>query len=375
MNMPNQLSNLDCRGQQCPAPILAIAQAVRSHGTGPLVLEVLADDADFPTDVEAWCRATGANVLEHNESEGAFRFVLGVNGVTQLPSAAPAPTAAPTAAPTTTALDLCGLSSNAALLRLSIAVSRADASLQVRSDAPGFASSVYGWAATVGAEIQDLRVEAGVSTLSVQLTPSVASEIDWGNTPTDPGIASQQRSVSSDDAQLPAVVQSAALEPVTSNRATLLVLHNDFEKLMAAMMVANAAAAQGMDVQMYFSFWGVHLLRADRPDRGGERPGWIQRMMAWMTPAGPQRQPLGKMHFGGVGLGLMNRLMRNSNILGLEQLMDAAEEQGVTFVACTMSMGLMGVRKCDLTPRDNLSFGGVTAFVEAARDSRMSMVF
>ena len=76
-----------------------------------------------------------------------------------------------------------------------------------------------------------------------------------------------------------------------------------------------------------------------------------------------------------MGTGMMTHLMRKGNILSLSELMDAAEEQGVKFVGCTMSMGLMGIRRCDLTERSNLSYGGVTAFVEAAQRSKMSMVF
>ncbi len=175
-------------------------------------------------------------------------------------------------------------------------------------------------------------------------------------------------------------VASEAPNPVVApvaNRCTLLILRNDFESLMAAMLTANGARAQNMEVVIYFSFWGVNLLRGERPRRDlvAQRVSFLQRLMKWMMPRGPRRQKMSKMHMGGAGKGMMEYFMRRNNVMGLAELIDEAVESEVRFIVCTMSMGIMGIEKRDLMDLPNMEYGGVTAFVEAARDSRMSLVF
>ena len=178
---------------------------------------------------------------------------------------------------------------------------------------------------------------------------------------------------------LPATISSTqALQVVqTENRCTLLVLHNDKEALLAALLVAVGAAAQGMEVVMFFTFWGLNLLRGDEPNttQPKEKVSWMQRMMKWMMPKGPRRQKLGQMDMGGVGRGMLTSIMNSYNIMDIPELMDSAEEQGVQFIACTMSMQVMGITKRDLAPRDNIVYGGVAAFVESAGKSNISLMF
>jgi peroxiredoxin family protein/TusA-related sulfurtransferase len=173
-----------------------------------------------------------------------------------------------------------------------------------------------------------------------------------------------------------AVQDGSDLAPA-ANRCTLLVLHNDQEALLAALLVAVGAAAQGMEVVMFYTFWGLNLLRGESPN-SAERPqevSWMQRMLKWMMPKGPRRQALGKLNFGGAGKMMLDSIMKKNNIMSLPQLLDAAQEQGVRFIACTMSMQVMGITRRDLQARTNLEYGGVAAFVEAAHGSRMSLVF
>lgn len=72
---------------------------------------------------------------------------------------------------------------------------------------------------------------------------------------------------------------------------------------------------------------------------------------------------------------MLDMIMKRNNIMSLQQLLESAEEQGIRFIACTMSMQVMGITKRDLQPRSNLEYGGVAAFVEAAHGSGMSLVF
>lgn len=178
---------------------------------------------------------------------------------------------------------------------------------------------------------------------------------------------------------LPATMASSeALQVIqTENRCTLLVLHNDKEALLAALLVAVGAAAQGMEVVMFFTFWGLNLLRGDEPNttQPKEAVSWMQRMMKWMMPKGPRRQKLGQMDMGGMGRGMLKSIMDSKNIMDIPELMDAAEEQDIQFIACTMSMQVMGITKRDLAPRKNMVYGGVAAFVESAGNSKLSLMF
>src|SRR5690606_21996606 len=127
---------------------------------------------------------------------------------------------------------------------------------------------------------------------------------------------------------------------------------------------------------IFFSFWGVNLLRAERPRASGEPPvSWMQKMMKWMMPKGPRRQKLSKMNMGGMGKGMMQLLMRRNNVMNMEELLTTAVDQNVKFVVCTMSMGIMGIQKRDLMDLPNLDYAGVTLFVEQSRQSAMSLVF
>jgi peroxiredoxin family protein len=161
------------------------------------------------------------------------------------------------------------------------------------------------------------------------------------------------------------------------NRCTILIIKSDFESLMAAMMCATTAAAQGMETSIFFSFWGVNVLRGERPrvNAKQEKVSVLQKMMQWMMPRGPARQKMSKMHMGGMGKGMMQFFMRRNNVLSLEQLMNTAAEQDVKFIVCAMSMGIMGIQKRDIVDLPNIEFAGVATYIELSRRSAMTMVF
>lgn len=223
--------------------------------------------------------------------------------------------------------------------------------VRIRCDGTSFTTPLLRWAAESGHEV--LTFDARTDTL-MELRAGEASA-------------------------LPATVDSSeALQVIkTENRCTLLVLHNDKEALLAALLVAVGAAAQGMEVVMFFTFWGLNLLRGDEPNTAQpkEDVSWMQRMMKWMMPKGPRRQKLGQMDMGGMGRGMLKSIMDSKNIMDIPELMDAAEEQDIQFIACTMSMQVMGITKRDLAPRKNIVYGGVAAFVESAGKSNLSLMF
>jgi peroxiredoxin family protein len=158
--------------------------------------------------------------------------------------------------------------------------------------------------------------------------------------------------------------------PVSTSRKTIVVFSGDFDKVLAAFVIANGAAAMDDEVTMFFTFWGLTALR--RPGRvaaRGRTP--LQRGFARMMPRGPRRLPLSRMNLGGAGPRLMRRAMRHAHVMSLPQLIAEAREQGVKMVACTMSMDVLGLTKDDLV--DGVEFAGVASYLGDADQAGVNL--
>lgn len=373
---------VDCRGMQCPAPILHITRAARA-AVGPTVLMVFADDDDFPPDLDAWCRSTGAVLIDLQSANGQYAARVGLNGAGSLVSAKIPPSGGPSnRAEPSTEVDLRGQPSELALLTLGRRVLEGEL-VRFLADQGPIERQIVAWAAAIGAtadlsrngaEVRgSVRLVSGAPQLQPvrpHLAPAPAPDAFTASLP--------EPSARSFGAQFPLATATFG-EPTAvprKNKATFLVLRNDFESLMAAMMVATGSAAQGMEVEMFFSFWGVNVLRTPFPRRSeAKSSNPLKKMMKWMMPAGPEAQTMSKMHFGGAGLGMMKMFMKEQQVMTLAQLMRQAVDSDVKFVVCTMSMGIMGIEKSDLMDLPNISFGGVASFTASARESALSMVF
>ncbi len=363
---------LDMRGMSCPAPTLALAKEarrVKAHDPHAEFI-VLADDPAFALDLTSWCRSAGYQLLSLEEHDGALRAHISAEpgsgasaplGATPQPLDAPAATSQHTGAPSERSpaaiqLNLSGLSQDQRQAQLDAldALSLTGPEVALRCDDLDFLLPLTRWCA--GREHKVLSLESGTCIQArIKLNADAPPRAMRRSHPT---------------ARLPAVQPH-------DRRATLLVLHNDFEALMAALMTANAAAASGMDVKIFFSFWGVNLLRADRASHtaGEPKPSLFQRLFKWMMPRGPRRQQLGKLNFGGAGTAIMQGIMKDRQVMSLEQLLDSAQEQGATFIVCTTSMMIMGLSEGDLVARPNMELGGVSSFVDDARGAALSLVF
>jgi len=164
-----------------------------------------------------------------------------------------------------------------------------------------------------------------------------------------------------------AALESRAPER-TSNKATIVVLSGDMEKVMSAYIIATGAASMGMDVTLFFTFWGLGALKKKRSLKG---KSLLQSMMTLMTPAGMRGLGTSKFNFGGLGPVMFGAMMRRSNVASLEEIAELARELGVREVACTMTMDVMGVSKDELLPF--VEFGGVGMFVGEAADSKIQL--
>lgn len=153
------------------------------------------------------------------------------------------------------------------------------------------------------------------------------------------------------------------------DRATIILFSGDMDKAMAAFTIADGAAGMGMDVSMFFTFWGVSLLR--KQVGGGKL--LLERMFKRMMPVGPGSLGLSKMNFGGIGAGLMRRLMRQRDSATLPQLMQMAMDRKIEFIACEASLKIIGIEPEELIDYERLRVGGVDAFLETARGAAVNL--
>lgn len=150
---------------------------------------------------------------------------------------------------------------------------------------------------------------------------------------------------------------------------TIIVFSNDFDRVMSAFILANGAASMGSEVTLFFTFWGLNVLRRSRRVR--VRKNLIERAFGWMMPRGPERLALTKMDFWGLGTALMRRVMKNKNVDSLPSLMEHARAAGVRLVACTMTMDIMGIKREELIP--GVEEGGVASYLDRAEASGVNL--
>ncbi|MCK6526752.1 DsrE/DsrF/DrsH-like family protein [Myxococcota bacterium] len=153
------------------------------------------------------------------------------------------------------------------------------------------------------------------------------------------------------------------------DKRTIVVFSGDYDKLMAAFIIATGAASMGTEVSMYFTFWGLNALR--RPSAKVRGKSLVERAFGWMMPAGPKRQGISKMNMMGLGGPMIRQVMKAKNVEPLEGLMALAQEMGVRMIACQMSMDILGIRGEELV--DGLQFGGVATYLGDDADAQANL--
>ncbi len=155
-----------------------------------------------------------------------------------------------------------------------------------------------------------------------------------------------------------------------SEKVTLVVFSGEMDKAMAAFNIAIGAAAMGMEVSMFFTFWGLNIIK--RNEGPIKSRGMMRKMLNFMNRGGAKRLPLSRFHMCGLGKWMMGKLMRESKFPSVDELIATAKEAGVKFIACTNTMGVMGISKDAFIPEVD-SFGGVVAYMAEAKESRVNL--
>lgn len=150
---------------------------------------------------------------------------------------------------------------------------------------------------------------------------------------------------------------------------TLILFSDDLDKALATFVLANGAAVTGQPTTIFFTFWGLNVIKKEHKPR--VEKDLFGRMFGWMLPAHSRKLKLSKMNMGGMGSLMMRFLMRKKGIESLESLRRQALENGVEFIACQMSMDVMGVKREELM--DEVSIGGVATYMERADKANVNL--
>ncbi len=240
-------------------------------------------------------------------------------------------------------LDACGMQCPGPIMKVKEKMEQLQVGsvLEVTASDTGFAIDLPAWCRSVGHEMISVEVRDGKIVGLIR-----KSDSDTG--------------------------ESIALDVPQTGRPTektIVIFSNDFDRAMSAFIIANGAVAMGHKVNLFFTFWGLNILRKKRKVR--VRKGFMDRMFGRMMPRGSSKLKLSKMNMGGMGTRMMKSVMRKKNVFSLEELIESARDQGVRLIACTMTMDIMGLRKEELI--DGIEEGGVAAFLEDADHSNVTM--
>lgn len=238
-------------------------------------------------------------------------------------------------------INACGLSCPGPILQLKKAIDEINEGEAVCINAtdPGFVTDAPAWCHSTGHEIASIDPGEGGAYRATIIKRSVAHN---------------------------RVMQASGKKAMTN-----VVFSGDFDKAMAAFIVANGAAAAGYDVTLFFTFWGINLLRKSGPVTVKKNP--IEKMFGMMMPKGTGKAPLSQMNMGGMGLAMIKGIMKHKNVMTLEALIAQAKESGVKLIVCTMSMDLMGIKREELI--DGLEEGGVAMYVDHLSESNANLFF
>lgn len=163
--------------------------------------------------------------------------------------------------------------------------------------------------------------------------------------------------------------QSYEMVSNTKDNKTLIVFSDDLDKALASFVIANGALASGKKVSMFFTFWGLNVIK--KTSKPAVKKDFLGKMFGLMLPSSSKNLGLSKMNMGGLGGKMMRYIMKEKKIDTLESLMQQAIDNGVEFIACSMSMDVMGIKQEELM--DNITIGGVAAYLDRAENANVNL--
>jgi len=153
-------------------------------------------------------------------------------------------------------------------------------------------------------------------------------------------------------------------------KLSLIVFSGSLDRLIAAFVLATGAAAMGMEVSMFFTFWGTAALRREQVH---VKKTLLERMFGWMLPKGVKKLPLSQMNMAGGGPAMIRYVMKKNGVASVEEMIELSKELGVELNVCTMSMDLLGMKPDELIDYPGRTFCGVAKFLETAAPGKITM--
>jgi peroxiredoxin family protein len=159
--------------------------------------------------------------------------------------------------------------------------------------------------------------------------------------------------------------------PGAKRKLSMIVFSGDLDKHIASLIIATGAAAMGMEVVMFYTFWGTAALRD--PKKRARGKNLIERMFGLMLPRGRNRTKLSKMQMAGAGAAMIKAIMKKKNVASLDEMTELAGQMGIKIVICEMSMDLMGFKMEEMIDYPGISVGGVATFLADAGESAIQL--
>ena len=238
-------------------------------------------------------------------------------------------------------LDLSGLSCPGPLVKIKEKIDKLQESekLKVKVSDPGFYNDIQAWSKVTKNSLLSLDKKDGLTYATLQ--KGQASKV----------VVKEQENVIIED----------------NSNMTMVVFSGDLDKAIAAFIIANGALIMGKKVTMFFTFWGLSILKK----KNLAKKSFIEKMFAMMLPKNSQDLPVSKINFFGIGAKMIRSVMKKKNIMSLEELMKKAKDLGANITACTMSMDVMGISKEELI--DGINYGGVGQYLGEAEKSNNNL--
>lgn len=241
-------------------------------------------------------------------------------------------------------LDACGLQCPGPIRRVFEEMNKMEDGqvLEVKASDPGFSKDISAWCETTGNTLLKAEFDKNKKAFVALIRKGT------NNVLVNPGLKSEQ---------------------VEKNGATMVVFSGDLDKAIASFIIATGAASMGKEVTMFFTFWGLNIIK--RKDKPNVKKDTMEKMFDMMLPSHTGKLPLSQMNMAGMGPKMINKIMKKHNVDDLDTLIRNAIDMGVKVVACSMSMELMGIKKEEFI--DGVELGGVAAYLGATEDSGLNL--
>jgi peroxiredoxin family protein len=155
------------------------------------------------------------------------------------------------------------------------------------------------------------------------------------------------------------------------SKATIVMFSGELDKALAGMVIATGAAAAGWDVTIFFTFWGINIVR-DSNKKALESKDFMSKMFGAMMPKGTEKLKLSKMNMGGMGTSMMKKRMKQKNVKSLRGMIKDAKELDVKFLVCDMSMDIMGLQKSEFIKEID-DIVGVGTYLKESKDANLTL--